>query len=348
MLSPDAGGWLTLSLADRGGSLPAGVTWYHVMRLERLGFDPLGGTPPTIGVRLPAALPVQGDGTFTASDTSTGTRGACRTAESSGTFSRQLPDTLRRLGREDGRVRPGRVRPVRARICLTLAGTVLPMTGTDISGRRRAIYVALALLSLFSVALIAARYVYSGEQLFGYLIWNLFLAWIPFGLAIVLYDRHRAGTRPLRLLPLAALWLLFLPNAPYIITDFKHLVPSASVPLWVDIVVIAAPAWTGMLLGFISLYLVQAVVRDLAGARVAWTAAVAVLGLASFGIYLGRVLRWNSWDVLANPYLLSDLDGVVADPIAIGMTVLLASFLTLSYLVVYAFMRFDAESSTSP
>jgi uncharacterized membrane protein len=222
------------------------------------------------------------------------------------------------------------------------------MPNTDVSGRRRAIYLALALLSLFSVALIVTRYVYSAEPLFGGLIWNLFLAWIPFGLAIVIYDLHRAGTRPLRLLPLAALWLLFLPNAPYILTDFKHLVPSPAVPLWVDVVVIAAPAWTGMLLGFISLYLVQSVARDLAGARVAWAGAVAVLGLASFGIYLGRVLRWNSWDVLANPSLLSDLDGVVADPIAIGMTMLLAGFLTLSYLVVYAFMRFDAGTSTSP
>ena len=139
------------------------------------------------------------------------------------------------------------------------------MDSTDISRRRRAIYAALALLSLFSAALIVTRYVYSSEPLFGGLIWNLFLAWIPFGLSIVIYDRHRAGTRPLRLLPLAALWLLFLPNAPYIITDFKHLVPSPVVPLWVDIVVIAAPAWTGMLLGFLSLYLVQSVVRSLAG-----------------------------------------------------------------------------------
>ncbi len=212
---------------------------------------------------------------------------------------------------------------------------------TDISGRRRAIYAALGLLSLFSVALIAVRYVYSSEPLFGYLAWNLFLAWIPFGLAIVIYDRHRAGVRPLSLLPLGALWLLFLPNAPYIITDFKHLVPSPVVPLWVDIVVIAAPAWTGMLLGFLSLYLVQAVVRSLAGARVAWVTAVAVLGLASFGIYLGRVLRWNSWDVLTDPRLLSDLDGILADPRAIAMTALLASFLTLSYLVLYAFMRLE-------
>ena len=179
------------------------------------------------------------------------------------------------------------------------------------------------------------------EQLFGGLIWNLFLAWIPFGLAILIYDRHRAGTRPLRLLPLAALWLLFLPNAPYILTDFKHLVPSPVVPLWVDIVVIAAPAWTGMLLGFLSLYLVQSVVRSLAGHAWRWVTAVAVLGLASFGVYLGRVLRWNSWDVLTHPRLLSDLDVVFVDPRAIGMTVLLSSFLTLSYLVLYAFMRLE-------
>ena len=206
------------------------------------------------------------------------------------------------------------------------------MSTPDISVRRRAVYAALLLLSLFSVALISVRYLYSGEPLFG---------WIPFGLAILIYDRHRAGTRPLRLLPLGALWLLFLPNAPYIVTDFKHLVPSHVVPLWVDIVVIAAPAWTGMLLGFLSLYLVQSVVRDLAGARLAWAAAVAVLGLASFGIYLGRVLRWNSWDVLANPLVLGDLDGVLVDPRAIGMTVLLAGFLTSSYLVLYALMRLE-------
>ena len=112
-------------------------------------------------------------------------------------------------------------------------------------------------------------------------------------------------------------------------------------PLWVDIVVIAAPAWTGMLLGFLSLYLVQSVVRSLAGARVAWAAAIAVLGLASFGVYLGRVLRWNSWDVLTHPRLLSDLDVILVDPRAIGMTVLLSSFLTLSYLVLYAFMRLE-------
>ena len=215
------------------------------------------------------------------------------------------------------------------------------MVAAPPSTRRRAIYAALALLSLFSVALIVTRYVYSREDLFLELIWNLFLAWIPFGLAIVLYDRHRAGARLISLVPLAALWLLFLPNALYIITDFKHLVPSPVVPIWVDIVVIAGPAWTGMLLGFLSLYLVQSVLRQLAGPRVAWVAAVAVIGLSSFGIYLGRILRWNSWDVIANPRILSDLGSIVVDPRAIAMTILLSGFLTTSYLVVYAFMRFE-------
>jgi len=210
------------------------------------------------------------------------------------------------------------------------------------SNRRRAILSALALLSLFSVALIAARYAISDEPLFGVrgLIWNLVLAWVPFGLAIVVYDRHRAGARPISLLPVGALWLLFLPNAPYILTDFKHLVPSPVVPLWVDIVVIAAPAWTGMLLGFLSLYLVQAVVRGLAGAAVAWLVAVGALVLSSFGIYLGRVLRWNSWDVVTDPNLLRQLGGIVIEPRALVMTTLLTGFLTLSYFVVYASMQF--------
>jgi uncharacterized membrane protein len=217
------------------------------------------------------------------------------------------------------------------------------MARTDQSRRRRAIYAALALLSLFSVALITVRYAYAREPLFGGLIWNLFLAWIPFGLSIVLYDRHRAGARRVSLLPLAGLWLLFLPNAPYILTDFKHLAPSPSVPLWVDVVVIAAPAWTGMLLGFISIYLVQSVIRQLAGPLVAWAAAIGALGLSGFGIYLGRVLRWNSWDVIADPRLLSQLDGILVDPRAIAMTVLLSGFLTVSYLVIYAFIRLEVE-----
>jgi hypothetical protein len=83
LLSPDSGGWMTLSFADRAAG---SATWYHVMRLERLGFDPLGGRPPVFGVSLPASLRVQGEGAFAASDTTTDTRGTCRRVDTSGTF----------------------------------------------------------------------------------------------------------------------------------------------------------------------------------------------------------------------------------------------------------------------
>ena len=86
LLSPDAGGWLTLSFADRAGVLPAGVTWYHVMRAERLGFDPLSGRPPSIAVDLPDALAVRGSGTFAATETTKETHGVCNRVTTTGTF----------------------------------------------------------------------------------------------------------------------------------------------------------------------------------------------------------------------------------------------------------------------
>ncbi len=209
------------------------------------------------------------------------------------------------------------------------------------SRRRRLLLHALLIASLALTVGVACRVVVTQSADLTNLVWNLFLAWIPFVLALALYDGARRGSTGTPLVALGGTWLLFLPNAPYILTDFKHLSPSPVVPLWVDVVVFAAPAWTGMLLGFLSLYLVQSVLRQHVGPRVTWAAAVAVLGLASFGIYLGRVLRWNSWDVIANPRILSDLGSVVGDPRAIGMTVLLSGFLTLSYLVVYAVLRFE-------
>ena len=87
LLSPDAGGWLTLSFADRGGALPAGVTWYHVMRSERLGFDPLAGRPPSIAVDLPERIGRAGQWHVQPPPRrSTDTRGACRRVAAKGTF----------------------------------------------------------------------------------------------------------------------------------------------------------------------------------------------------------------------------------------------------------------------
>jgi uncharacterized membrane protein len=185
-----------------------------------------------------------------------------------------------------------------------------------------------------------------------FLVWNLFLAWIPLLLALLVYDRYRRGTRLGALVPAAALWLLFLPNAPYIVTDFVHLSASSSAPLWFDGIELSAYAWTGMLLGFVSLYLVHAVVRHRFGALAGWCGALAVLSLASAGVYLGRVQRWNSWDLLTEPGgRLAQLHGHFADPASLGrpaaVTLAMTALLTMAYFAFYVLMGTRLERSTA-
>src|SRR5687768_12604246 len=95
-------------------------------------------------------------------------------------------------------------------------------------------FLALALCSLVGGALLVSRFVVTGATSFGFLPWNLLLAWVPFGAAGVLrlLERDHRLTRP-RILALLAVWLAFFPNAPYLVTDFQHLRPRpGEAPLW--------------------------------------------------------------------------------------------------------------------
>jgi uncharacterized membrane protein len=209
------------------------------------------------------------------------------------------------------------------------------------SDRRIAVVGSLAVLSLFTLAMIAFRVVYTRTGDHTWIAWNLVLAWVPFVLALVIYARVPTASRG-HLAALGALWLLFFPNAPYILTDLKHLGVGGNVPILYDVLLLSAAAWTGLLLGLASLYLIHAVARPLLGALNAWALVVGVLAVSSFGIYLGRVQRWNSWDVFVRPgALLGQLgEGLHARPIA--LTVLLTSFLLASYLVFYSFARLSS------
>jgi uncharacterized membrane protein len=205
------------------------------------------------------------------------------------------------------------------------------------------VLVGLALASLGCVALELVRGRHYGAPDFRFLLWNLFLAWVPFVLALLVYDRYRRGTPLARLLPALVLWLLFLPNAPYIVTDFVHLSAARVPPLWFDGVELSAFAWTGVLLGFVSLYLVHAVVRHRFGGTIGWAGVLGVLVLVSGGVFLGRVKRWNSWDVLTQPRsLLAQLHAHLADPASLaratGVTLAMTAALALAYLVFYALL----------
>jgi len=192
-----------------------------------------------------------------------------------------------------------------------------------------------------------------GATDFRFLVWNLILAWVPLVLALVVYDGYRRGGTLLRLAPALVLWLLFLPNAPYIVTDFVHLSANTPASLWLDGIELSAFAWTGMLLGFVSLYLVHAVVRHRFGAATGWTAVLGVLALSSAGVYLGRVKRWNSWDVLTQPGAkLAELETHLTDPAALArplsITVAVTVLLAAAYLVFYALLRARIEPVAVP
>ena len=203
---------------------------------------------------------------------------------------------------------------------------------------------SLAVLSLFVVTMIVFRILYTGTPEHIGIAWNLALAWIPFALALIVYERARSGLLTPAWAGVGLLWLLFLPNAPYIVTDLKHVGSGDGVPALYDVLLLSAAAWTGLLLGLTSLFLMHAVARRAVGGVNAWALLVAALALSSFGIYLGRVLRWNSWDVFVRPGpLWSAIANGVLHPLShprpVALTILLTSFLLVSYLVFYSLAR---------
>lgn len=157
--------------------------------------------------------------------------------------------------------------------------------------------------TLLSLILFRLRTILSGSEEYAFLIWNIFLAWIPFGLAYTAKSFSWNRKVLLFILPFpAALWLLFFPNAPYILTDLLHLgSPKPNVPLWFDVLLLLWFSWTGLSLGIASLFMMQDIVRREFGKVIGWLFVGVVGVLSSLGIYIGRFLRWNSWDVLLHP-----------------------------------------------
>ncbi|RYF45189.1 MAG: DUF1361 domain-containing protein, partial [Cytophagaceae bacterium] len=149
------------------------------------------------------------------------------------------------------------------------------------------------LLLLWCIALIAFRFPLASDWLASGLLWNLFLATLPLVWSTTLQSALRRG-RSLWAGACFGLWLIFLPNAPYLLTDLIHLEPNPHVPLWYVLAILLSCAGTGTLLGYLSLLDIHAGVERRRGKALGWFVATASLMLCGFGIYLGRFLRWNS------------------------------------------------------
>jgi uncharacterized membrane protein len=213
------------------------------------------------------------------------------------------------------------------------------------------IFTLLLAASAMSVILAVFRMGYSDTLNYRFLVWNLILAWIPFLFASVAYASSitRKPIMYIFIFGCAIVWLVFFPNAPYILTDFQHLSQQDSrVPVWFDVILLIWFAWTGLLLGMVSLYLMQEIVTRQFNKVIGWIFAFFVTGLSSFGIYLGRFERWNSWDVVQNPIpVLKDIYSVVRHPFQniypLGFTILFTLLFLFVYLTIVFFGRLMGE-----
>lgn len=196
---------------------------------------------------------------------------------------------------------------------------------------------ALGLALLWCLGLLVVRWRLTNHLRYTFLMWNLFLAAVPLGLAFGLSCVRQ------RLIGVGLLtgWLLFLPNAPYVFTDFIHLSPYGRAPMWFDVLLLASFALTALWLGLVSLHLVHEWVEQHFSPLAGWGVVLLACPLSGFGVYLGRFGRWNSWDVLHRPVaLLADVVAQLstpADALRIGaVTFGFGGLLVVAYLIWWA------------
>jgi len=201
---------------------------------------------------------------------------------------------------------------------------------------------ALAFASAVCVGLVAGRLLWTRDIRYIFLIWNLFLAWLPLVFALLAQETSEpSAARNWRFAVCAGAWLLFFPNAPYIFTDLSHLTAVFAAHFWVDMMLILSCALTGLVLGFVSLHLMQGIVKRMAGAALSWLFVAGVAALSGIGVWLGRFLRFNSWDVVLRPVELYQRLGSGAlsslrPRASLAFAALFATFLFITYLMLYA------------
>jgi uncharacterized membrane protein len=197
---------------------------------------------------------------------------------------------------------------------------------------------ALLFASASGIGLLFFRVYWSGRFTYFFMPTNLLLAWIP--LVLSLYLPQKKGPLSLKVVLLLFFWLLFFPNAPYLITDLVHLRSRPGMPFLFDIVLLSSFAWTGLTTGFLSLLKIHEFLLLHFKPKGSWLLVTGLIMLSSFGIYLGRFQRWNSWDLVVRPHLLfADILNIMfhpfSEPKAVGITAIFTVFLFSAYLTFY-------------
>ncbi len=193
--------------------------------------------------------------------------------------------------------------------------------------------------SCFSCLLLVVRMGVTQSIEYIFLPWNLFLAFVPYWITWWMMRNVAIIENKLKLVIALAAWLLFIPNSFYIITDLFHLVHVHSAPRWFDLLLIFSFAWNGIICGIISIRRVELITAMVRGKGFSVVLIFSVMWLNAFGIYIGRFLRYNSWDIISDPFsLAADIISMVFHPFengyAWGMTLCYAVFITFLYFTI--------------
>ncbi|BAV04826.1 Uncharacterized membrane protein [Filimonas lacunae] len=203
----------------------------------------------------------------------------------------------------------------------------------------------LALSILFNMLLLAVRFYFMRELTYGFYVWNTFLAVLPLFFSRMLAKVEKCN---LKAIVLIGCWLSFFPNAPYMVTDLFHYVDNPPVPQWYDLLIVVLAAWNGLLLGIVSLMQVEHfLMRHL---KRTWVQVIVVAScaLCGYGVYIGRYLRYNTWDTLTNPgRLLADIARSVLRPHQHTMTWAFTILFGLMFGIVYFTLKELREKRVS-
>jgi uncharacterized membrane protein len=197
----------------------------------------------------------------------------------------------------------------------------------------------LLLSCCFSCVLVVARVIATGYLTYLFMPWNLFLAFIPYAISEWLSRNVAVMEHKWKRLAVLLLWLVFIPNSFYIVTDLFHLDQFDSAPKWFDLLLIFSFAWNGLLFGILSVRRTELILQVISGRKLSLLFISAVMWLNAFGIYIGRYLRYNSWDIITQPFsLFGEMMEVLLHPIRNrmewSMITTWAIFMTLFYFTV--------------
>lgn len=192
---------------------------------------------------------------------------------------------------------------------------------------------------LFNCLLVFVRVAVTGERTYLFMIWNLFLATIPYVISKWMNERPRIFSQGLRLIAVFALWIVFIPNTFYIITDLFHLEPKNNWPLWYDLTLLMSFSWCGLIMGVLSVRHMEKALMFHFRRRTELSFVYPLMWLNAYGVYIGRYLRYNTWDIVCNPFsLIYDIGSMIFHPLRYGAAWLMIFFfsvmMTLMYLTI--------------